>query len=122
MIVSACPAAEPAPGATVVDATGCLVLPGLVDTHRHTWQSALRDSGRADLIVVAADTPAVAPVLDPHTAVVLAGHPGLVRTVVCDGVVVKRDGVLTGPVRRAMDAAAESLAHLRRAAPGVLGA
>ncbi|WP_182906982.1 amidohydrolase family protein [Microbispora sp. H13382] len=74
---------------------------------------------RADLIVLAADTPAVAPVLDPRAAVVLAGHPGLVRTVVCDGVVVKRDGVLTGPVGRAMDAAKASLAHLREAVPAM---
>jgi 5-methylthioadenosine/S-adenosylhomocysteine deaminase len=31
-----------APDAEVVDARGAVVLPGLVDTHRHTWQSALR--------------------------------------------------------------------------------
>src|SRR5262245_58444730 len=31
-----------APGAEVVDATGALVLPGLVDTHRHTWQTVFR--------------------------------------------------------------------------------
>ncbi|MET7399364.1 amidohydrolase family protein [Dactylosporangium sp. NPDC005572] len=28
--------------AEVVDATGMIVMPGLVDTHRHVWQSALR--------------------------------------------------------------------------------
>jgi cytosine/adenosine deaminase-related metal-dependent hydrolase len=28
--------------AQLVDATGCLVIPGLVDTHRHVWQSGLR--------------------------------------------------------------------------------
>ena len=28
--------------ADVVDATDRIVLPGLVDTHRHLWQSALR--------------------------------------------------------------------------------
>src|SRR5438445_7942609 len=33
------------PGAEVLDATGMLVLPGLVDTHRHTWQTALRHRG-----------------------------------------------------------------------------
>lgn len=30
------------PGATQLDATGLLVIPGLVDTHKHTWQSAVR--------------------------------------------------------------------------------
>ena len=25
-----------------IDATGCIVIPGFVDAHRHTWQSALR--------------------------------------------------------------------------------
>ncbi|WP_043666252.1 amidohydrolase family protein [Streptomyces xylophagus] len=29
-------------GATVIDATDRIVLPGFVDTHRHLWQSALR--------------------------------------------------------------------------------
>ncbi|GAA3138233.1 amidohydrolase family protein [Planomonospora alba] len=32
------------PGARVVDASGMLVLPGFVDTHRHVWQSVLRAS------------------------------------------------------------------------------
>ncbi|TMR98044.1 amidohydrolase family protein [Nonomuraea basaltis] len=30
------------PGAEVIDATGRIVLPGFVDTHRHTWQTAIR--------------------------------------------------------------------------------
>jgi 5-methylthioadenosine/S-adenosylhomocysteine deaminase len=33
---------EAPPGAEVVDATGHVVMPGFVDTHRHTWQTALR--------------------------------------------------------------------------------
>ncbi|MEX3105522.1 MULTISPECIES: amidohydrolase family protein [unclassified Streptomyces] len=33
-----------AAGATVVDATGHIVLPGFVDTHRHLWQTALRSA------------------------------------------------------------------------------
>jgi 5-methylthioadenosine/S-adenosylhomocysteine deaminase len=33
--------ASRAPGARVVDAVGRLVMPGLVDTHRHVWQGAL---------------------------------------------------------------------------------
>jgi 5-methylthioadenosine/S-adenosylhomocysteine deaminase len=32
----------PATGAEVVDVSGRLVLPGFVDTHRHTWQTPLR--------------------------------------------------------------------------------
>jgi len=31
-----------APQAERIDATGCLVMPGLIDTHRHVWQTALR--------------------------------------------------------------------------------
>ncbi|MGR6923920.1 amidohydrolase family protein [[Actinomadura] parvosata] len=30
------------PGTEVIDATGRLVLPGFVDTHRHTWQAGIR--------------------------------------------------------------------------------
>jgi len=29
--------------AEVVDVAGCIVLPGFVDTHRHTWQSVIRE-------------------------------------------------------------------------------
>ena len=32
----------PVTDAEVVDATGAIVLPGLIDTHRHTWQSVVR--------------------------------------------------------------------------------
>ncbi|HEX7303581.1 amidohydrolase family protein, partial [Lentzea sp.] len=32
-------------GAEVVDATGKIVMPGFVDTHRHTWQTAFRGVG-----------------------------------------------------------------------------
>jgi cytosine/adenosine deaminase-related metal-dependent hydrolase len=32
----------PPPGADVIDAGNRLVLPGFVDTHRHTWQAAVR--------------------------------------------------------------------------------
>ncbi|WP_328617481.1 amidohydrolase family protein [Amycolatopsis sp. NBC_00355] len=34
-----------APDADILDATGMLVLPGFVDTHRHTWQAVFRGLG-----------------------------------------------------------------------------
>ncbi|YCK34691.1 amidohydrolase family protein [Actinomadura sp. ATCC 39365] len=82
---------------------------------------SLTPGKRADVIVVAADTVGLAPVVDPAAAVVLAAHPGLVRTVLVDGEPVKRDGVLLGPVRKALDAARDSLDRLRHAAPEVFG-
>src|SRR5215475_5733105 len=31
----------PSPGTEIIDVTGRLVIPGLVDTHRHVWHGAL---------------------------------------------------------------------------------
>jgi 5-methylthioadenosine/S-adenosylhomocysteine deaminase len=33
------------PGAVEIDATGGIVMPGMVDTHRHMWQTAMRGYG-----------------------------------------------------------------------------
>ncbi|MEU0562885.1 amidohydrolase family protein [Dactylosporangium sp. NPDC006015] len=33
------------PGATEIDATGGIVMPGMIDTHRHLWQTAMRGYG-----------------------------------------------------------------------------
>lgn len=40
------------PGAEVIDASGHLVLPGFADTHRHTWQAAVR-TGTPDIDLAA---------------------------------------------------------------------
>ncbi|MET8849662.1 amidohydrolase family protein [Amycolatopsis sp. NPDC004625] len=39
------PALDVPPGTTEIDATGGLVLPGMIDTHRHLWQTAMRGYG-----------------------------------------------------------------------------
>ncbi len=41
-IVAVGPRLDAPDGVEVLDAAGCVVAPGLVDTHRHTWQTALR--------------------------------------------------------------------------------
>ena len=37
---AACPT-----GAQEIDATGGIVMPGMIDTHRHMWQTAMRGYG-----------------------------------------------------------------------------
>src|SRR5262245_42113153 len=43
--IAAVAATVEAADAEVVDATGKIVMPGFVDTHRHTWQTAFRGIG-----------------------------------------------------------------------------
>jgi cytosine/adenosine deaminase-related metal-dependent hydrolase len=85
---------------------------------------SLTEGHRADLIVVDATTSALAPLTDPYAALLLGAHPGLVRDVVVDGVLVKEGGRPAGPAAHALpgalDAARRSLDHLRRAAPHLL--
>jgi cytosine/adenosine deaminase-related metal-dependent hydrolase len=58
---------------------------------------SLRPGKRADLVLLRADAPNLAPLRhDPVGAVVSSAHPGNVDTVVVNGRVVKRDGVLAG--------------------------
>jgi 5-methylthioadenosine/S-adenosylhomocysteine deaminase len=39
------PGLEVPEGAAVVDASGGVVMPGMIDTHRHMWQTAMRGYG-----------------------------------------------------------------------------
>src|SRR5882757_515391 len=56
--------ASGAPGARVVDARGRLVMPGLVDTHRHVWQGAL--GGFTGQVSLSGYSGAVIAALAPH--------------------------------------------------------
>jgi cytosine/adenosine deaminase-related metal-dependent hydrolase len=51
---------------------------------------------RADLIVVSVDAPNLGVLTDPARLLVTAAHPGNVDTVIADGRVLKRGGVLAG--------------------------
>ena len=51
---------------------------------------------RADLIVVSVDAPNLGVLTDPARLIVTAAHPGNVHTVIADGRVLKRNGLLTG--------------------------
>ncbi|MGH3167106.1 MAG: amidohydrolase family protein, partial [Trebonia sp.] len=51
---------------------------------------------RADLIVVSVDAWNLGVLTEPARLLVTAAHPGNVETVLADGVVLKRDGELTG--------------------------
>jgi len=57
---------------------------------------SLAPGKRADLIVVSVDAWNLGVLTDPARLLVTAAHPGNVDTVLADGVVVKRDGVLSG--------------------------
>ncbi|MBH1933924.1 amidohydrolase family protein [Streptomyces sp. AV19] len=60
------------PGARVVDATGSLVVPGLIDTHRHMWEAALRGTGADDSLddYFTFTIGTAAPLVDPETVYV----------------------------------------------------
>lgn len=75
---------------------------------------SLAPGKRADLIVVSVDAWNLGVLTDPARLLVTAAHPGNVDTVLADGVVLKRDGALTG-----YDVA-EVTASARSALAGVL--
>ena len=72
---------------------------------------SLAPGKRADLIVVSVDAPNLGVLTDPARLLVTAAHPGNVHTVLADGRVLKRSGVLTGyDVAEVSQSAREALA------------
>jgi 5-methylthioadenosine/S-adenosylhomocysteine deaminase len=61
---------------------------------------SLRPGKQADILLVRADTLALAPLNNPVGQLVYAGHPGLVDTILVAGEVVKRDGALVGDLAK----------------------
>jgi len=57
---------------------------------------SLTPGKQADILLVRADTLALAPLNNPVGQIVYAAHPGLVDTILVAGKIVKRSGVLSG--------------------------
>jgi cytosine/adenosine deaminase-related metal-dependent hydrolase len=69
---------------------------------------SLTPGKQADILLLRADTLALAPLNNPIGQVVYAAHPGLVETILIAGKIVKRNGVLSGDLlKRACRLAAE---------------
>ena len=84
---------------------------------------SLTPGKRADVIVVRADSFGMTPLNNPIGAFVYNAHPGLVDTVLVDGEVVKRGGVLLGvDAARVRRLAIESRDDILRRADGQAGA
>jgi cytosine/adenosine deaminase-related metal-dependent hydrolase len=107
------PSLAPASGdAEVIDAAGRLVIPGMVDTHRHVWQGAI--GGYTPQITGVGYGPAVLTgismrhspddvyagtlwgALQGITRIADSAGPADVETVIVGGDIVKRDGKLVG--------------------------
>jgi len=84
---------------------------------------SLTPGKRADVIVVRADSFGMTPMNNPIGAFVYNAHPGLVDTILVDGIVVKRGGALLGVDRaRVRRAAIESRDDIIARAGGAAGA
>lgn len=68
---------------------------------------SLTPGKRADLVLLRRDSISLLPSGDPYEALVYHGQSSAIDTVVCDGRVLKRDGVLTQPSAREAVAQAE---------------
>jgi cytosine/adenosine deaminase-related metal-dependent hydrolase len=73
---------------------------------------SLTPGKQADIIVLRTDTAGMFPVNNPYGSVVYSAHPGVVDTVLVDGVAVKRDGRLVADLARLRRMADESRDYL----------
>jgi cytosine/adenosine deaminase-related metal-dependent hydrolase len=73
---------------------------------------SLTPGKRADVIVLSTDSAAMLPVNNPYGSIVYSANPGVVDTVLVDGVVVKRDGRLLADLERVRRLAYESRDYL----------
>ncbi|MGI5491366.1 amidohydrolase family protein [Microtetraspora malaysiensis] len=80
---------------------------------------SLTPGKRADIVLLRADDITMAPVTDPVASVVSSAHPGIVDTVLVDGIVVKKDGELVGVDVRALIAQLTASRDRVAAASGV---
>ncbi|MCS6932452.1 MAG: amidohydrolase family protein [Acetobacteraceae bacterium] len=81
---------------------------------------SLTPGKRADIILVATDAPGTLPALDPYGTVLFHAEAADIRTVLCDGRIVKQDGRLTHPGQAAAygRAAERAAAMVERARAG----
>ena len=81
---------------------------------------SLTPGKRADIILVATDAPGTLPALDPYGTVLFHAEATDIRTVLCDGRIVKQDGRLTHPGQAAAfaRAAERAAAMVERARAG----
>lgn len=99
---------------TAADALRAATLGGAEILGLADRTGSLRPGKRADLLLLRADAPNLVPIRhDPVGTVVSAAHPGNVDTVIVDGRVVKRGGVLVGnPSTRPLNALADYICTL----------
>lgn len=117
------PRSIPSSAATVDRGPPVEALAGLVERVTfHNEIGPIEIGKKADLTFVRLDVPAMRPLINPVSNLVHYGHPGIVHSVMVDGVFLMRDGVLTtidepDLLQRAEDATARVWARLLAANP-----
>lgn len=115
-------AGRPAPATTVTPKRlmELLTIEGAKGVGLDRVTGSLTPGKRADIILVATDAPGTLPALDPYGVVLFHAEANDIRTVLCDGRIVKQDGLLTHPGQAAAfaRAAERAAAMVERARAG----